>query len=202
MQLAMCFAAASNADGSAAAPTSASSPLEARPAAVTSDAPEGGAAPTANANNTAAESLGGVRATIHHMVSTVQLLQPGVASVWKRAFVVDMLVTVRVIIASCLRLAISMTHASSLGKCLGRSVTLQHNTLDIGDRACPTDKTSSHDSGVRILMFFQLDLLHSSAFTLEKLIVLMSMLCMLLQMSHQSVSARLLPAQRRLDFWF
>ena len=120
----MCFAAASNAAGSAAAPTSASSLSEAKPAATPSETPEDGAA---NAK-TAAESLRGVRATIHHMVSTVRLLQPGVASVWKRAFVVDMLVTVRVSVASFLLLAVSMTHTSSLGNCLGRDVTLQYNT--------------------------------------------------------------------------
>ncbi len=31
-----------------------------------------------------------------HMLSTVRLLQPGVAAVWKRVFVVDLLVTVQV----------------------------------------------------------------------------------------------------------
>ena len=131
MQLSVCSAAASNAAGSAAASTSASSSLEARPAAVTSDTQEGGAIPdvhanntaAVNADNTAAESLRGVRATMHHVVSTVQLLQPGVAAVWKRAFVVDMLVTVRVITSSSLCLAATMALLPCLGKCLGSDGT-------------------------------------------------------------------------------
>lgn len=40
----------------------------------------------------------GIRATIGHMVSTVRLLQPGVAAVWKRVFVVDLLVAMQVLL--------------------------------------------------------------------------------------------------------
>ena len=57
------------------------------------------------------------------MVSTVQLLQPGVAAVWKRAFVVDMLVTVRVMPASSLCRAAGMTLIPCLGNCLASGGT-------------------------------------------------------------------------------
>ncbi len=56
-----------------------------------SGVPEGPAADATGAQNSKS-----IRATIGHMVSTVRLLQPGVAAVWKRVFVVDMLVTVQV----------------------------------------------------------------------------------------------------------
>ena len=59
-----------------------------------SGVPEG--TDTAAADATGAQNSRGIRATIGHMVSTVRLLQPGVAAVWKRVFVVDMLVTVQV----------------------------------------------------------------------------------------------------------
>lgn len=84
---------------SAAGPTADSSDV--RTAAVSSDTPQPGAtaptAPSQDANSVGSQSHRGVRATLGHMVSTVQLLQPGVAAVWKRAFVVDMLVTLQVL---------------------------------------------------------------------------------------------------------
>jgi len=63
-------------------------------AGVKSGVPEG--PDTAAADATGAQNSRGIRATIGHMMSTVRLLQPGVAAVWKRVFVVDMLVTVQV----------------------------------------------------------------------------------------------------------
>ena len=98
----LCFVGASNAGSTATATASASPSLDVSPAAASSGTPESRDTTNANAESTTTESLRGVRATIHHMVSTVQLLQPGVAAVWKRAFVVDMLVTIRVITVSCL----------------------------------------------------------------------------------------------------
>lgn len=81
----------------AAGPSADAEPSDARTAAASSDAPQAGAAaPPPNAKNTPSQSLRGVRATLGHMISTVQLLQPGVSAVWKRAFVVDMLVTLQV----------------------------------------------------------------------------------------------------------
>ena len=50
----------------------------------------------AAADASGAQNSRGIRATMGHMVSTMRLLQPGVAAVWKRVFVVDMLVTVQV----------------------------------------------------------------------------------------------------------
>ena len=63
-------------------------------AGVKSGVPKGPDAAAANASG--AQNSRGIRATMGHMVSTVRLLQPGVAAVWKRVFVVDMLVTVQV----------------------------------------------------------------------------------------------------------
>lgn len=51
----------------------------------------------AAADASGAQNSRGIRATMGHMVSTMRLLQPGVAAVWKRVFVVDMLVTVQVL---------------------------------------------------------------------------------------------------------
>ncbi|KAL3143273.1 hypothetical protein ABBQ38_002118 [Trebouxia sp. C0009 RCD-2024] len=82
----------------AAGPTADAESSDARTAAVSSDAPQAGAStPPPNATNTPSQTFRGVRATLGHMVSTVQLLQPGVSAVWKRAFVVDMLVTLQVL---------------------------------------------------------------------------------------------------------
>lgn len=55
-----------------------------------------GVSDAAAADATGAKNSLGIRATMGHMLSTVRLLQPGVAAVWKRVFVVDMLVTVQV----------------------------------------------------------------------------------------------------------
>ncbi len=63
-------------------------------AGVKSGVPEGPDAAAADA--TGVQNSQGIRATMGHMLSTVRLLQPGVAAVWKRVFVVDLLVTVQV----------------------------------------------------------------------------------------------------------
>ena len=102
-------AASSTAADNTAGPTANSDSMDVEAAAVSSDAPEGGAISAASSSNTASQSLRGVRATTHHMVSTVQLLQPGVAAVWKRAFVVDMLVTVQVGTASSMHFAANIS---------------------------------------------------------------------------------------------
>lgn len=92
----LCFVLAESGNN-AAGPTADAESSDARTAAVSSDAPQAGASrPPPNATNTPSQTFRGVRATLGHMVSTVQLLQPGVSAVWKRAFVVDMLVTLQV----------------------------------------------------------------------------------------------------------
>ena len=51
---------------------------------------------TAAADTTVQKTQKGIRASVSHMVSTVWSLQPGIAAVWKRALVVDILVTLQV----------------------------------------------------------------------------------------------------------
>ncbi|DBA68982.1 TPA: hypothetical protein ACH3X2_013154 [Trebouxia sp. C0005] len=71
-----------------------------------------GVSDAAAADATGAKNSLGIRATMGHMLSTVRLLQPGVAAVWKRVFVVDMLVTVQVLplqLASLLLLTLPWT---------------------------------------------------------------------------------------------
>ncbi len=96
----------------ASAVSSATASADVSPAAeadLKSGVPEGPDAAAADA--TGAQSSKGVRATIGHMLSTVRLLQPGVAAVWKRVFVVDMLVTVQVRCSCCLETGFCCGHA-------------------------------------------------------------------------------------------
>lgn len=97
----------------ASAVPSASAAADVSPAAEAGmklETPEGPDAAAADATGT--PNSKGVRATMGHMLSTVRLLQPGVAAVWKRVFVVDMLVTVQVLplqVASLLLLTLPWT---------------------------------------------------------------------------------------------
>ena len=50
----------------------------------------------AAADTTVHKTQKGIRASVSHMVSTVWSLRPGIAAVWKRALVVDILVTLQV----------------------------------------------------------------------------------------------------------
>lgn len=97
----VCFAAARSTSEQAAESSSTTS----TPSATRTS--QGNAAPTtpsasvpadtpAGVDSKAAKPRRGVRATVGHMVSTVQLLQPGVTAAWKRAFVVDLMVSVQV----------------------------------------------------------------------------------------------------------
>ncbi len=77
--------------------STASSAIDPAEGTIAAEASSSSAMPQ-DASTAAAGKRKGIRATVGHMVSTVQLLQPGVAAVWKRVFVVDVLVTVQVLL--------------------------------------------------------------------------------------------------------